>query len=80
MSRLVDADDLKKRLWEKSKAQHPTPLVEHDFRELIEEAPTVDAVEIVRCKNCKWWTGIECANRDIDVVNDEEYCSYGERK
>ena len=36
MSRLVDADDLKKRLWEKSKAQHPTPLVEHDFRELIE--------------------------------------------
>ena len=47
MSRLVDADDLKKRLWEKSKAQHPIPLVEHDFRELIEDAPTVDDVKVV---------------------------------
>lgn len=46
MSRLIDADDLKRRLWEKSKAQHNIPLVEHDFRELIEEAPTVDAVEV----------------------------------
>lgn len=43
------------------------------------ELPSADVVEVVRCKNCKWWTGIECANRDIDVVNDEEYCSYGER-
>lgn len=46
MSRLIDADELIKRLWEKSKAQHNIPLVEHDFRELIEEAPTVESVEV----------------------------------
>lgn len=56
MSRLIDADELIKRLWEKSKAQHDIPLVEHDFRELIHDAPTVDAVEVVRCKDCKWFS------------------------
>lgn len=24
-------------------------------REAIEEAPTVDAVPVVRCKGCRWW-------------------------
>ena len=39
-----------------------------------------DFVQVVRCKDCKWWDGIECQTRDIDVVDDEEYCAYGERK
>lgn len=25
------------------------------FQALIESAPTVDAVPVVRCKECKWW-------------------------
>ncbi len=52
MSRLIDADELIKRLNERALAQHDIPLVEHDFRELIHDAPTVDAVEVVRCKDC----------------------------
>lgn len=28
----------------------------HAVIEKINNAPTVDAVEVVRCKDCKWWT------------------------
>ena len=56
-------------------------------RKLIEDAPTVDAVEIVRCRDCvkgyidltfrddKTW----CVKfgKDMDL---DGFCSYGERK
>ena len=57
-------------------------------RKLIEDAPTVDAVEVVRCKDCKQWcrnSGItespngHCFNHDIET-NGYDFCSYGERK
>ena len=46
----------------------------------IEALPSANVAEVVRCKDCKWWDGIECQTRDIDVVDDDEFCSYGERK
>lgn len=46
----------------------------------IADFPPADVTEVVRCKDCKWWNGIECQTRDIDVVDDDEYCSYGERE
>lgn len=54
----------------------------------IEHAPTVDAVEVVRCKDCKQWcrnVGIvdspngHCFYHDIDT-NGYDFCSYGERR
>ena len=54
---------------------------EEDLREIVHKTlENNDFVQVVRCKDCKWWDGIECQTRDIDVVDDEEYCSYGERK
>ena len=57
-----------------------------DMRIAIEDAPTVDAVEVVRCKDCKhmektpdclrWchvWNG-------INGMGDDGFCNYGERK
>lgn len=54
-------------------------------RSKIENAPTVDAVEVVRCKDCihrkekacfnpcaGMWVGVE--------LKDSDFCSYGERK
>ena len=54
-------------------------------RKLIEKAPAVDAVPVVRCKDCK--------HMEKDVVGrlchvwggyngmgDDGYCNYGERK
>ena len=55
----------------------------------IVNAPTVDAVEVVRCKDCKHWcyeyddVGL-CVTDvpDIDGVQRyaDDFCSYGERK
>ena len=57
-------------------------------RKLMEDAPTVDAVEVVRCKDCRkchpWEapngaTGYECDYHGEDVKLDD-FCSYGERR
>ena len=53
-------------------------------RKLMEEAPTVDAVEVVRCKDCKRYCksaiGMDdCLLLCVDVKPDD-YCSHGERK
>lgn len=61
------------------------------FEEAVDKvgnAPVVDAVEVVRCKDCKEWcrnAGIvdspngHCFCHDIDT-NQFDFCSYGERK
>ena len=53
---------------------------------MIREAPEVDAVPVVRCKDCLWgkwnnalWNSIYCESIGMDRdLND--YCSMGERK
>ena len=51
----------------------------------ISEAPTIDAVEVVRCKDCKWLYGVMdnycCINhRGLVEICENSFCSYGERK
>ena len=52
----------------------------------IADAPTVDAVEVVRCRECKWWHEDDdvgyCDNPDglDNYAKPDEFCSYGERK
>ena len=60
-------------------------IVVHHARRLIEDAPTVDAVEVVRCKDCDW--GIPHAALPIVICthngkrrNKRAYCSMGRRK
>ena len=60
--------------------------------ELIEKQPIVDAVEVVRCKDCKHRSklasedsyGVEdwVCNHDCGCAqcNDDDFCRYGERK
>ena len=56
----------------------------------LEDAPTVDAVEVVRCKDCKHkgWIQEPCHGKSVDfcnvfdsTINNPEkcYCYYGER-
>ncbi len=49
--------------------------------EAITYAPSIDAVEVVRCKDCKHYAGegMYCA-QDICVQFDHFFCYYGERK
>ena len=45
---------------------------------ILREAPTVDAVEVVRCKDCKHrYSDSWCEDVDDD---DNFYCARGERK
>lgn len=50
------------------------------------EAPTVDAMEVVRCKDCKYWDKatirkgfLICPASGMEIMADD-YCSYGKRK
>ena len=55
-------------------------------RRAIERAPAIDAVEVVRCRECKWWHEDDdvgyCDNPDglDNYAKPDEFCSYGERK
>lgn len=47
----------------------------------IEDAPTEDAVEIVGCKDCKWWNGKEETCIEIGGLwRSSDFCSWGERR
>lgn len=50
----------------------------------IDDAPTIDAVPVVRCRDCKWYKTMYCKmDRWTDLVTvyvakKDDYCSYGE--
>jgi len=52
----------------------------------VETAPTVDAVPVVRCKDCKHHHYSECEIPYCDRIDygygwkDDDFCSHGERK
>ena len=50
----------------------------------IEQAPTVDAVSVVRCRECKHLMFSdcygECGKGNMGVVRPDDFCSRGERK
>ena len=81
--RLIDVDEIRlpKGLFEKI---DNVP----KFYEWLGTLPTVDAVEVVRCKDCKWyerrypWSGhvyYECSYIEAPM-DDNDYCSLGERR
>ena len=81
--RLIDANALKSYMDECSK--------ESRFRvyygyavSFINAAPTVDAVEVVRCRDCKYLMFSdcygECSKGYLGIVRPDDFCSRGERK
>ena len=55
---------------------------------MIANAPTVDAVEVVRCKDCKHYKKVRSDSTDrmcftpsgLCCVSEDDYCSRGERR
>ena len=89
--RLIDADRTIEIVRDKGIA-HPNAYHLTNYTTLIlQEAPTVDAVEIVRCMDCKhympqkksahWENRANYCNR-VAMIKTQPYdfCSYGERK
>ena len=59
--------------------------IKQDFADMISDFPTVDAVEVVRCRECKYHEeeGIDmvyCPNMIGGWVENEWFCANGERK
>lgn len=78
--RLIDANALWKVLDEAGLFESGNP--RHIAQQTVEEQPTVDAVEVVRCKDCKWRNTKGCPYMNFNAAarEDEDYCSDGERK
>ena len=89
--RLIDADRAMEIVHDQGIA-HPDAYHLTNYATLIlREAPTVDAVEVVRCKDCKhykpqkksahWENRTNYCNRIVTIkVQPYDFCSYGERK
>ena len=87
MSRLIDAD----ALMDEANSDGAYGYVD---AKQISDAPTVDAVPVVRCRECVHWkpTGSKAGNSfsDMEYIGgceftkycrrESDFCSYGERK
>lgn len=82
MARLIDADkfgmyladvQLANRGWRDDVCE-----LLDDVMYALEEEPTIDAVEVVRCKDCKYWNNGDCYR--LELSRPDDFCSYGEKK
>lgn len=71
--RLIDADALMKAFYKSidDAVLHGGKIV--PFQDIIQNAPTIDAVPVVRCKDCFLYG--EC--EDAEWFGDNGYCSCG---
>lgn len=76
MTRLIDAEHLK---WNVGGIKCGTLTVDYLNWILEHEEPTVDAVPIIRCKDCMWWHehGQYGCSHDFGA---DDYCSKAERE
>lgn len=89
--RLIDAESLESQAkecieneWDQRVAPTSWAHAEESFLCRIEDTPTVDAVPVVRCKDCKHlWrdlAGPFCGcGRGLREIYHDTFCSYGER-
>ena len=87
--RLIDADDTKKNILDQVElAKSLIPISEfieiaeslsEDWCKQIDMMPTVDAVKVVRCKDCKYKKGSVCDYSAV-YVRPNGYCQWGERR
>ena len=61
----------------------------HEIANIVKYAPSVDAVEVVRCKDCRHWGIHDMLGETEEIkactcghyfVGKNGYCVYGERK
>ena len=91
MSRLIDADNLTQRFYYLVDALSIESVHIDSIVQYIDNMPTVDAVEVVRCDQCRhfdainnddhgWCKLISDLPNGVSVRYDDDYCSYGERR
>ena len=90
--RLIDANKLKNRLGNleasgghKYYRKGMDDVLHKHMPTIIDEQPTVDAVEVVRCRDCKHYANYgrvwDCQKYGcMSLPNEDDFCSYGERR
>lgn len=86
--RLIDADKLSEAIYDNVPAPYEdASWAKENCLAEIDAAPTVDAVPVVRCRECKYRFGNNghskngCPIIDANIwMDDDDFCSYGERK
>ena len=81
--RLIDADALKEHI-----SSYAGMFTDEGFMvnlqavlNGIDFAPTIDAVPVVRCKDCKHFMSDICYfDMGLHFCRGDDFCSYGERK
>ena len=90
MSRYIDADLLDDIALQRGITRWEYKMIDS----VLFDFPTADVVDVVRCKDCKWyksiyssiysWNGNEhkiCAREPSDSPREpDDYCIYGERR
>lgn len=90
MPRLIDADLAIEKCNEDMEAVKDLPQRQDGILDAvmnIHECPTIDAVPVVRCKDCKYWNptyryceGIGNWFGEVDSWSDNGFCFKGERR
>ena len=88
--RLIDADKAIGRYYaEWDKQDISDGAQDRDWlKQCIDEAPTIDAVPVVRGRECKHYKDLgtyyrlmDCTHRDgLTNPDEDDFCSYGQRK
>lgn len=86
--RLIDVDAFAERMlkaWDTADEQKRADIVAilaNIVTPILSGTPTVDAVEVVRCKDCEYSNddGTICRYSVGRAVEPEHFCSYGVRK
>ena len=61
-------------------APRPKTIDIADVIKRIENFPTEDVIEVVRCKDCKFYGNGDCSVQSVRSMYPNDYCSYGERR
>lgn len=86
--RLIDADHLTAIVNSETRL---SDRFKDAFCKLVDEEPTVDAVTVIHCRDCKYkgWVQEPCHGKSIDYCRvwdctllnlETNFCSYGKRK
>ena len=87
--RLIDADRLSEAIYDNVSAPYEEAVwAKENCLYEIDVAPPVDAVPVVRCRECKHRGTDACifhikgepADEELLLKLDNDFCSYGERK
>lgn len=58
----------------------PVDIHLEEVQKQIKKAPTIDAVEVVRCKDCKFYHKQECELENPYKTKESDFCSFGQKK